>query len=441
VTGTGVAVAVVLVFSVMLVSAAPPATPYNLGETLQPACAPGDANCTVVTPAASGANSDITSLSGLTTPLSVPQGGTGLGTIPVDRLLYTSALDTLAPLSLDPLMSFAGGILTLSPTIMVAGENVSLLNNDAGYLKADGTVDLTSDWTIANNNIFLTNGFLWANSITDGIASLGGGTVSDGAGAWLSGGVINGATIQDGAGSSMSGGVVNANTFSDGTLMINGGNVTGASGNVSIWTNDAGYLTSESDPEVGVNTTNYLSKWNGTALVTSIINEVAGKIGINKVSPDVELDVNGTIQQSNAYLFAYDMNGGTVIPQSWTDITFDSETREDLLYSHGADSAEFTFGSTGWYLIITECGATVSDSTRSHADWRLMRDTGGGYNEVLGTAAATYHRNLSDGSSSMSITRMIQVTAGDKIKLQGMSDRPTQVSTLANSCRMYIERK
>jgi len=37
--------------------------------------------------AASGANSDITSLSGLTTPLSVSQGGTGLSTTPVNGAL------------------------------------------------------------------------------------------------------------------------------------------------------------------------------------------------------------------------------------------------------------------------------------------------------------------------------------------------------------------
>jgi len=37
--------------------------------------------------AASGANSDITSLSGLTTPLSISQGGTGLSTTPVNGAL------------------------------------------------------------------------------------------------------------------------------------------------------------------------------------------------------------------------------------------------------------------------------------------------------------------------------------------------------------------
>lgn len=46
--------------------AAPPATKYTPGETLNPTCAPGSTNCTVVPPAASGDNADITSMSILT---------------------------------------------------------------------------------------------------------------------------------------------------------------------------------------------------------------------------------------------------------------------------------------------------------------------------------------------------------------------------------------
>lgn len=46
--------------------AAPPGSQYTPGETLAPTCAPGDPNCSVVPPAASGANADITSMTALT---------------------------------------------------------------------------------------------------------------------------------------------------------------------------------------------------------------------------------------------------------------------------------------------------------------------------------------------------------------------------------------
>jgi len=44
--------------------AAPPATPYNLGETLAPTCSPGDSNCTVDTP--QEGNAYLTDIAGIT---------------------------------------------------------------------------------------------------------------------------------------------------------------------------------------------------------------------------------------------------------------------------------------------------------------------------------------------------------------------------------------
>lgn len=60
--------AIIIAASTFIYSArsAPPGSRYNLGETLAPTCAPGSPNCSVVTPAASGANSDITSMNALT---------------------------------------------------------------------------------------------------------------------------------------------------------------------------------------------------------------------------------------------------------------------------------------------------------------------------------------------------------------------------------------
>ena len=59
-----------VVFSILfiftIVKGSPPGSPYNPGETLAPTCSPGDANCSVITPAISGDNADITSLSTLT---------------------------------------------------------------------------------------------------------------------------------------------------------------------------------------------------------------------------------------------------------------------------------------------------------------------------------------------------------------------------------------
>jgi len=59
----------------------------------------------------------------------------------------------------------------------------------------------------------------------------------------------------------------------------------------------AGYLTSytETDPEVGTNTTNYLSKWDGTALVTSSVFD-NGNVGIGTTITDAKLEIKPTAE-------------------------------------------------------------------------------------------------------------------------------------------------
>lgn len=66
-----------------------------------------------------------------------------------------------------------------------------------------------------------------------------------------------------------------------------------------IWTVANGWTCSnvtltESDPKVGSNTTDYLSKWNGSALVTSGILESGGNVGIGTIAPIQRLHLVGT---------------------------------------------------------------------------------------------------------------------------------------------------
>jgi hypothetical protein len=73
----------------------------------------------------------------------------------------------------------------------------------------------------------------------------------------------------------------------------------GTQGAGKVLTSDANGLASwgsisitETDPEVGTNTTNYLSKWDGSALITSSVYD-NGNVGIGSTSPGQRLDVQG----------------------------------------------------------------------------------------------------------------------------------------------------
>lgn len=72
--------------------------------------------------------------------------------------------------------------------------------DDVGYVKANGTVEWTGPWTVANHGITFTagdvnvvTGTVTAAAFSDGTASMGGGTITDGT-ASLTGGALSGLT-------------------------------------------------------------------------------------------------------------------------------------------------------------------------------------------------------------------------------------------------------
>jgi hypothetical protein len=73
----------------------------------------------------------------------------------------------------------------------------------------------------------------------------------------------------------------------DGTQGVNKVLTSDANG-VATWV-----ALSETDPQVGTNTTNYLSKWNGSALVTSTVFDNGTNVGIGTTLPLNRLDVFG----------------------------------------------------------------------------------------------------------------------------------------------------
>jgi len=128
--------------------------------------------------AASGANSDITSLTGLTTPLAETEGGTGYGSYTTGDILYASSSTTLARLNdvatgnalisggvgVAPSYGKIGLTTHVSGTLPVAngGTGATTLT---GYLVGNGTSAVTAVSTIPNAG--LTN-----SSITIGSTAI-----------------------------------------------------------------------------------------------------------------------------------------------------------------------------------------------------------------------------------------------------------------------------
>ncbi len=141
--------------------ATPPTSPYTPGETLAPSCSPGDTNCTVTAPATSGANSNITSLSGLSTALSIAQGGTGASDASTARTNLGLAIGTNVQAWDADLVDLADG--TLSKTKV---EDSTNWDTAYGWGDWSGNVDISDDTNLAGGtNLTLTGDTLSVDDV------------------------------------------------------------------------------------------------------------------------------------------------------------------------------------------------------------------------------------------------------------------------------------
>lgn len=100
--------------------------------------------------AASGANSDITSITGLTTPLTVAQGGIGAATLTANNVLLgngTSAPQTVAP-------GTSGNVLTSNGTTWTSTAPSGVTSVATGNGLSGGTITSTGTLSIAAPSAF-----------------------------------------------------------------------------------------------------------------------------------------------------------------------------------------------------------------------------------------------------------------------------------------------
>jgi len=140
----------------------------------------------------------------------------------------------------------------------------------------------------------------------------------------------------------------------------------------------------------------------------------------------------GTINDS--ILFIYDHTGGTSIANTWTNITFDSELREDTGYSHASDSHIIVLESNSTYSAQFECSLGVVGTARYTSDWRIIKNGV----KVNGSQSRAYHRTTDDGEDNGNIVFYVDAVEDDEIVFQAKCDTNSVCSTIAESCRVFM---
>ena len=224
----------------------------GIGSAVFTAATTADAR-TAIAAAASGANSDITSLSGLTTPLSVAQGGTGSTTASAARSALgaaasgsngdITALTNSAGIQIGAPTGGAQGVGTINATALYINgvgvgtgsgsvTSVAVSGGTTGLTTSGGPITTSGTITLAGT-LAVANGGTGQTSYTDGQLLIGNSTGNTLTKATLTAG--SGISITNGGGSitissTSGGGSVTSVNASGGTtgLSFSGGPITGS---------------------------------------------------------------------------------------------------------------------------------------------------------------------------------------------------------------------
>ena len=151
--------------------------------------------------------------------------------------------------------------------------------------------------------------------------------------------------------------------------------------------------------------------------------------------------VGGGGGQSTVAFDAYDSAGGTALGTVFTDIPLDTTRKATPDFSHTAGSPEVTVNVSGTFIVVGRMTYEISSGNiRSEAESQLLLDTGGGYSAIPGSLARSYHRNAAQGSSTTMSFAILDLNAGDKLKMQGRRSGGTStiVTTAGGSSLMIF---
>lgn len=139
-----------------------------------------------------------------------------------------------------------------------------------------------------------------------------------------------------------------------------------------------------------------------------------GLTGPSETGPTGPTGQTGT--GSDAAFDAYDNVGGTNITSGFTDLPLGARnTYDSSVFTHTLGNATVTIGKTGRYRIVARVSITQNGgNSRSDAETRILLNGA----EVAGSRGYIYSRNNNQGDGTATIVKVLDLTAGDAIRVQ-----------------------
>jgi len=139
---------------------------------------------------------------------------------------------------------------------------------------------------------------------------------------------------------------------------------------------------------------------------------------------------------------AFDGAGGTVVGASWVDVPLTNVATPGDVFQHSTPEPSVVVLVAGRYLVSARCGTTITSGTsRTDSRMRIAIDTGSGFAELSGSRAAMYNRTLNLGEDSASVTRILSLAAGDRLKVQAqLANGGSSLALLANASGLTLQR-
>jgi hypothetical protein len=168
-------------------------------------------------------------------------------------------------------------------------------------------------------------------------------------------------------------------------------------------------------------------------------------IGFDSVSDagGGQVDITAPVVEDFGYIY-YGKSANQTFSSTVT-VNFDRLIRNtaggDFTVNTVSGGVEVTCNFDGWVELSYDVSITVTTNSRETSRSYVEQNTGGGFSTVSDSDAWGYHRQISNGQNTVSVSALpIQVSTGDILRVRSNDETSGTLDLLANGCRLKIER-